>query len=110
VLGPDEAARRDPGHPLPHLCALVLCFRRLCLQVSGLYPVVTSRATDPAGFLRCLVTTAFNSLNMLVFRNIILQLPRKIKRKLRGSSVLQTRLKSLSSMDTAVLDEKEVIC
>lgn len=35
---------------------------------------------------------------------------RKIKRKLRGSSVLQTRLKSLSSMDTAVLDEKEVIC
>ncbi|XP_037938714.1 uncharacterized protein LOC119671912 isoform X1 [Teleopsis dalmanni] len=34
----------------------------------------------------------------------------KIKRKLRGSSVLQTRLKSLSSMDTAVLDEKEVIC
>lgn len=37
-------------------------------------------------------------------------LSRKIKRKLRGSSVLQTRLKSLSSMDTAVLDEKEVIC
>ncbi|XP_046807625.1 uncharacterized protein LOC111683168 isoform X2 [Lucilia cuprina] len=35
---------------------------------------------------------------------------KKIKRKLRGSSVLQTRLKSLSSMDTAVLDEKEVIC
>ncbi|XP_054735461.1 uncharacterized protein LOC129242692 [Anastrepha obliqua] len=35
---------------------------------------------------------------------------RKIKRKFRGSSVLQTRLKSLSSMDTAVLDEKEVIC
>ncbi|KAH8295665.1 hypothetical protein KR018_002570, partial [Drosophila ironensis] len=32
---------------------------------------------------------------------------KKIKRKLRGSSVLQTRLKSLSSMDTAVLDEKE---
>lgn len=42
---------------------------------------------------------------------LILSLPRrKIKRKLRGSSVLQTRLKSLSSMDTAVLDEKEVIC
>ncbi|XP_059217069.1 uncharacterized protein LOC106091151 isoform X2 [Stomoxys calcitrans] len=35
---------------------------------------------------------------------------KKIKRKFRGSSVLQTRLKSLSSMDTAVLDEKEVIC
>lgn len=35
---------------------------------------------------------------------------RKIKRKFRGSSVLQTRLKSLSSMDTAVLEEKEVIC
>lgn len=35
---------------------------------------------------------------------------RKIKRKLQGSSVLQVRLKSLSSMDTAVLDEKEVIC
>ncbi|KRG07731.1 uncharacterized protein Dmoj_GI16841, isoform F [Drosophila mojavensis] len=33
---------------------------------------------------------------------------KKIKRKLRGSSVLQTRLKSLSSMDTAVLDEKEM--
>ncbi|XP_032575246.1 uncharacterized protein LOC6616371 isoform X1 [Drosophila sechellia] len=33
---------------------------------------------------------------------------KKIKRKLRGSSVLQTRLKSLSSMDTAVLDEKEI--
>ncbi|XP_033240183.1 uncharacterized protein [Drosophila pseudoobscura] len=32
---------------------------------------------------------------------------KKIKRKFRGSSVLQTRLKSLSSMDTAVLDEKE---
>ncbi|XP_036219322.2 uncharacterized protein [Bactrocera oleae] len=35
---------------------------------------------------------------------------KKIKRKFRGSSVLQTRLKSLSSMDTAVLEEKEVIC
>ncbi|XP_055909808.1 uncharacterized protein LOC129944417 isoform X3 [Eupeodes corollae] len=35
---------------------------------------------------------------------------KKIKRKLRGSSVLQTRLKSLSSMDTAVFDEKDVIC
>jgi len=84
VLGPDETARRDPGHPLPHLCALVLCFRCLCLQVSGfiLYPVVTSRAAAerqqmsgrsrglPALFL--LVTTAFNSLNLLVFTNIIL--------------------------------------
>ncbi|XP_037908293.1 uncharacterized protein LOC119649946 isoform X2 [Hermetia illucens] len=35
---------------------------------------------------------------------------RKIKRKCRGSSVLQTRLKSLSSMDTPVFDEKDVIC
>uniref|UniRef100_W8C8T0 CUB domain-containing protein n=1 Tax=Ceratitis capitata TaxID=7213 RepID=W8C8T0_CERCA len=35
---------------------------------------------------------------------------KKIKRKFRGASVLQTRLKSLSSMDTAILDEKEVIC
>jgi len=57
-----------------------------------------------------LVITALSSLNIIIFTNIILQLPRKIKRKLRGSSVLQTRLKSLSSMDTAVLDEKEVIC
>jgi len=56
------------------------------------------------------VITALSSLNIIIFTNIILQLPRKIKRKLRGSSVLQTRLKSLSSMDTAVLDEKEVIC
>uniref|UniRef100_A0A1B0CN39 CUB domain-containing protein n=1 Tax=Lutzomyia longipalpis TaxID=7200 RepID=A0A1B0CN39_LUTLO len=34
---------------------------------------------------------------------------RKIKRTCRGSSVLQTRLKSLSSMDTAVFDEKDQI-
>ncbi|XP_055630213.1 uncharacterized protein LOC129771009 isoform X2 [Toxorhynchites rutilus septentrionalis] len=35
---------------------------------------------------------------------------RKIKRNCRRTSILQTRLKSLSSMDTAVFDEKEVIC
>lgn len=35
---------------------------------------------------------------------------RKIKRNCRRTSVLQTRLKSLSSMDTAVFDEKEIIC
>ncbi|XP_059613973.1 uncharacterized protein LOC132260076 [Phlebotomus argentipes] len=34
---------------------------------------------------------------------------RKVKRSCRGSSVLQTRLKSLSSMDTAVFDEKDQI-
>lgn len=35
---------------------------------------------------------------------------RKIKRNCRRTSVLQTRLKSLSSMDTAVFEDKEVIC
>lgn len=34
---------------------------------------------------------------------------RKIRRHCRRSSVLQTRLKSLSSMDTAVFDEKDFI-
>ncbi|XP_037044522.1 uncharacterized protein LOC119080330 isoform X2 [Bradysia coprophila] len=35
---------------------------------------------------------------------------RKLRRKFRGTSILQTRLKSLSSMDTATFDEKDVIC
>lgn len=35
--------------------------------------------------------------------------PRKVKNHFRSSSVLQTRLKSLSSMDTAVFDDKDVI-
>ncbi|XP_035794280.1 uncharacterized protein LOC118467651 isoform X1 [Anopheles albimanus] len=35
---------------------------------------------------------------------------RKIRRNCRRTSVLQTRLKSLSSMDTAVFEDKEVIC
>ncbi|GAB0095570.1 uncharacterized protein DMENIID0001_109660 [Sergentomyia squamirostris] len=34
---------------------------------------------------------------------------KKLRRTCRGSSVLQTRLKSLSSMDTAVFDEKDQI-
>lgn len=34
----------------------------------------------------------------------------KIRRSFRGSSILQTRLKSLSSMDTATFDDKDVIC
>ncbi|XP_031626059.1 uncharacterized protein LOC116342540 [Contarinia nasturtii] len=35
---------------------------------------------------------------------------RKIKRSFRGSSILQTRLKSLSSMDTTTFEDKDVIC
>jgi len=86
VLGPDETARRDPGHPLPHLCALVLCFRCLCLQVSGFilyavdsYPaeaefdlMQSSNKSRGSPVLFLLVTTTFNSLDMLVFTNIII--------------------------------------
>lgn len=35
MLRSDETARRNSSHALPDLCALVLCFRCLCLQVSG---------------------------------------------------------------------------
>lgn len=33
MLCPNEITRRNSCHTLPDLCALVLCFRRLCLQV-----------------------------------------------------------------------------
>lgn len=85
VLCPNEITRRNTCHTLSDLCALVLCFCRLCLQVRRESPDMVEQS----------------SIHLLC---------RKIKRKFRGSSVLQTRLKSLSSMDTAVLDEKEVIC
>ncbi|XP_058457818.1 uncharacterized protein LOC131434755 isoform X2 [Malaya genurostris] len=47
---------------------------------------------------------------LLICLGVTAYLYRKIKRSCRRTSVLQTRLKSLSSMDTAVFDEKEVIC
>ena len=58
-------------------------------------------------------SSKYNLLKQIIFHTILIRifyLYRKIKRKFRGSSVLQTRLKSLSSMDTAVFDEKDVIC
>lgn len=63
------------------------------------------------------VTYAYRWVNWLVKWNFGLRknkFPisryRKIRRKFRGTSILQTRLKSLSSMDTATFDEKDVIC
>lgn len=40
---------------------------------------------------------------------VISNLYRRVRNHFRGSSVLQTRLKSLSSMDTAVFEDKDVI-
>lgn len=44
VFSLDETARRDPGHALPHLCALVLCFRCLCLQVCHLLQYMSTNS------------------------------------------------------------------
>lgn len=46
----------------------------------------------------------------LTYKLIWFYLLSRCRRHFRGSSILQTRLKSLSSMDTATFDEKDVIC
>ncbi|XP_058836455.1 uncharacterized protein LOC131693017 isoform X2 [Topomyia yanbarensis] len=56
------------------------------------------------------ILAGFCVLLLLICLGLTAYLYRKIKRSCRRTSVLQTRLKSLSSMDTAVFDEKEVIC
>ncbi|XP_029726486.2 uncharacterized protein LOC109623124 isoform X2 [Aedes albopictus] len=56
------------------------------------------------------VLAGFSVLLLLLCCGLAAYVYRKIKRRCRRPSVLQTRLKSLSSMDTAVFDEKEVIC
>ncbi|XP_038115047.1 uncharacterized protein LOC6050731 isoform X2 [Culex quinquefasciatus] len=56
------------------------------------------------------ILAGFSVLLLLLCCGLTAYLYRKIRRNCRRTSVLQTRLKSLSSMDTAVFDEKEVIC
>ncbi|XP_055536271.1 uncharacterized protein LOC129724969 isoform X2 [Wyeomyia smithii] len=68
--------------------------------------------TNCSAFLRlpAEVLAGFSVFLLLICLGLTAYLYRKIKRNCRRTSVLQTRLKSLSSMDTAVFDEKEVIC